>query len=113
MNIPVFHDDQHGTAIISAAGLINAVYLTGRRMEDVKMVVNGAGAASIACTELAKAMGVRPDNVILCDSKGVIYKGRTEGMTQWKSAHAVTTSDSTLADEIGRASCREGVSQHV
>src|SRR3546814_4581871 len=80
MNIPVFHDDQHGTAIISAAGLINAVHLTGRRMEDIKIVVNGAGAASIACTELAKAMGVKPNNVVLCDSKCVIYIGRTEVM---------------------------------
>src|SRR6201992_850064 len=76
MNIPVFHDDQHGTAIISAAGLINAAHLTGRRFEDMKVVVNGAGAASISCTELAKALGVK--HVIMCDSKGVIYRGRTE-----------------------------------
>ena len=110
MNIPVFHDDQHGTAIISAAGLINAVHLTGRRMEDIKIVVNGAGAASIACTELAKAMGVKPNNVVLCDSKGVIYKGRTEGMNQWKSAHAVETTDRTLADAMRGADVFFGLS---
>ncbi len=110
MNIPVFHDDQHGTAIISAAGLINAVHLTGRRMADIKIVVNGAGAASIACTELAKAMGVRPDNVVLCDSKGVIYKGRTEGMNQWKSAHAVETADRTLAEALKGADVFFGLS---
>jgi len=110
MNIPVFHDDQHGTAIIAAAGLINAVHLTGRRMEDVKIVVNGAGAASIACTELAKAMGVQPNNVVLCDSKGVIYKGRTEGMNQWKSAHAVETTDRTLAEALKGADVFFGLS---
>ena len=84
MNIPVFHDDQHGTAIIAAAGVINAAMLTGRELKDLKVVVNGAGAASIACTELIKALGVAGDNVIMCDSKGVIYQGRTEGMNQWK-----------------------------
>ena len=110
MNIPVFHDDQHGTAIISTAGLINALHLTGRDFADVKMVVNGAGAASISCTELAKAMGVRPDNVILCDSKGVIWRGRTEGMNQWKSAHAVETSARTLADAIEGADVFYGLS---
>lgn len=81
MNIPVFHDDQHGTAIITAAGLINACLLTGRDVGDVKVVVNGAGAAAIACTALIKAMGVPHDNVIMCDRSGVIYKGRTEKMT--------------------------------
>ncbi|MBO6635890.1 MAG: NADP-dependent malic enzyme, partial [Parvibaculum sp.] len=86
MDIPVFHDDQHGTAIITAAGLINALYLTGRDIKDVKMVVNGAGSAGIACLELVKAMGLPHENAILCDTKGVIYKGRTEGMNQWKSA---------------------------
>ena len=110
MNIPVFHDDQHGTAIISAAGLINAVHLTGRRMEDIKIVVNGAGAASIACTELAKAMGVSANNVVMCDSKGVIYKGRTAGMNQWKSAHAVETADRTLADALKGADVFFGLS---
>src|SRR3546814_13481181 len=86
MNIPVFHDDQHGTAIITAAGLINACYLTGRDLATVKVVVNGAGAAAIACTELIKAMGVRHENVVMCDRTGTIYQGRTEGMDQWKSA---------------------------
>ena len=110
MNIPVFHDDQHGTAIISAAGLINALRITRRDIKDIKMVVNGAGAASIACTELAKAMGVPAGNVIMCDSKGVIYKGRTEGMNQWKSAHAVETEDRTLADAMRGADVFMGLS---
>lgn len=110
MNIPVFHDDQHGTAIIAAAGLINAAHITGRALSEIKMVVNGAGAASISCTELAKALGVRPDNVILCDSKGVIYRGRTEGMNQWKSAHAAETSARTLADAIAGADVFLGLS---
>ncbi len=100
MDIPVFHDDQHGTAIVAAAGLINACHLTGRDLRDTKLVVNGAGAASIACVELVKAMGMRTENVILCDTKGVIYQGRTEGMNQWKSAHAVPTRARTLADAI-------------
>nr|WP_294546366.1 NADP-dependent malic enzyme [uncultured Rhodopila sp.] len=100
MDIPVFHDDQHGTAIVAAAGLINACHLTGRSLRDVKLVVNGAGAAAIACVELMKAMGVRPDHVILCDTKGVVYQGRTEGMNQWKSAHAAVTSARTLSQAI-------------
>ncbi len=91
MDIPVFHDDQHGTAIIAAAGLINALHLTGRQMKDIKVGSNGAGAASIACVELIKAMGVKHQNVILVDREGVIYQGREEGMNQWKSAHAVKT----------------------
>src|SRR5471030_2666693 len=91
MDIPIFHDDQHGTAIVSAAGLINALHLTGRNIKDIKMVVNVAGAASIACIELVKAMGMPHENAILVDTKGVIYQGRTEGMNQWKSAHAVRT----------------------
>src|ERR687889_917490 len=85
MKIPVFHDDQHGTAIITAAGLINACHLTNRKLADVRVVVNGAGAAAIACTELIKAMGVPHGNVIMCDRKGVIYQGREDGMDQWKS----------------------------
>ncbi|GAA4708826.1 NADP-dependent malic enzyme [Sphingomonas lutea] len=97
MNIPVFHDDQHGTAIITAAGLINACALTGREFKDIKVVVNGAGAAAIACTELIKAMGVRGDNVTMCDRKGVIHKGRTD-LDQWKSAHAIDTPARDLAD---------------
>jgi malate dehydrogenase (oxaloacetate-decarboxylating)(NADP+) len=110
MNIPVFHDDQHGTAIIATAGLLNALHLTGRSPKDIKLVVNGAGAASIACTELAKALGVPSDQVILCDSKGVIYKGRTEGMNQWKSAHAAATEDRTLADAVRGADVFFGLS---
>src|SRR5919198_293554 len=85
LDIPVFHDDQHGTAIIATAGLINALHLTGRKLKDVKMVVNGAGAASIACVELLKSMGLPHGNVIMCDTKGVIYQGRAESMNQWKS----------------------------
>src|SRR3954466_13775683 len=100
MDIPVFHDDQHGTAIISAAGVINAAHLTNRRLEDLKVVCNGAGAAGIACIELLKSMGVKSDNVILCDTKGVVYRGRTEGMNQWKSAHAVNTKARTLSDAM-------------
>src|SRR5215468_3333556 len=97
LDIPVFHDDQHGTAIIAAAGLINALDLTGREIADTKLVCNGAGAAGIACLELLRAIGFAPSNVILCDTKGVVYKGRTEGMNQWKSAHAVETKARTLA----------------
>jgi malate dehydrogenase (oxaloacetate-decarboxylating)(NADP+) len=100
MDIPVFHDDQHGTAIISAAGVINAAHLTKRRLEDIKVVVNGAGAAGIACLELLKSMGVKGENMLLCDTKGVIYRGRTEGMNQWKSAHAVETKARTLSDAM-------------
>jgi len=100
MDIPVFHDDQHGTAIISAAGVINAAHLTGRKLEDIKVVTNGAGAAGIACIELLKSMGVRSENVVLCDTKGVVYRGRTEGMNQWKSAHAVETKARSLADAM-------------
>ncbi|MEG8044340.1 NADP-dependent malic enzyme [Sphingomonas faeni] len=109
MNIPVFHDDQHGTAIITAAGLINACLLTGRKLSEVKIVVNGAGAAAIACTELVKAMGVRGDNVILCDRKGVIYQGR-EGVDQWKSAHAAVTETRTLTEALVGADVFLGLS---
>ncbi len=100
MDIPVFHDDQHGTAIISTAGIINALHLTGRNIEDIKVVVNGAGAAGIACLELLKAMGLPNANAILCDSKGVVYRGRTNGMNQWKSAHAVETKARSLEDAV-------------
>ena len=110
MDIPIFHDDQHGTAIVSAAGLINALHLTGRNIKDIRMVVNGAGAASIACIELVKAMGLPPENAILCDTKGVIYQGRTEGMNQWKSAHAVRTKARTLAEAIKGADVFFGLS---
>lgn len=110
MSIPVFHDDQHGTAIITLAGLINAADITGRSLKSLKIVVNGAGAAGIACIELVKAMGVPHDNVILCDTKGVIYKGRTEGMNQWKSAHAVDTSARTLEEALKGADVFLGLS---
>ncbi|WP_198377706.1 NADP-dependent malic enzyme [Neoroseomonas rubea] len=110
MDIPVFHDDQHGTAIVAAAGLINAIHLTGRDIATTRLVINGAGAASIACAELVKAMGMRPENVILCDTKGVIWRGRTEGMNQWKSAHAVTTSARTLAQALDGADVFFGLS---
>jgi malate dehydrogenase (oxaloacetate-decarboxylating)(NADP+) len=110
MDIPVFHDDQHGTAIIAAAGLLNALHLTGRNIKDIKMVVNGAGAASIACVELVKAMGMPHDNAILCDTKGVIYQGRTEGMNQWKSAHAVKTDARTLEEAMKGADVFLGLS---
>ena len=110
MDIPVFHDDQHGTAIITAAGLINALYLTKRDIKDIKVVVNGAGSAGIACLELIKAMGLPHDNAILCDTKGVIYKGRTEGMNQWKSAHAVTTDARSLEEAMQGADVFLGLS---
>jgi malate dehydrogenase (oxaloacetate-decarboxylating)(NADP+) len=110
MDIPVFHDDQHGTAIICAAGMINAAHLTGRKLEDLKVVVNGAGAAGIACLELIKSMGVKSENVILCDTKGVVYRGRTEGMNQWKSAHAIQTKARTLAEAIKGADVVLGLS---
>jgi malate dehydrogenase (oxaloacetate-decarboxylating)(NADP+) len=109
MKIPVFHDDQHGTAIITAAGLINACHLTGRVLKEVRVVVNGAGAAAIACTELIKAMGVRHDHVIMCDRKGVIYQGR-EGLDQWKSAHAVDTDRRTLVEALAGADVFLGLS---
>ena len=109
MNIPVFHDDQHGTAIICAAGLINACLLTGRRLDEVKVVVNGAGAAAIACTELMKAMGVRHDNVIMCDREGVIYQGR-EDINQWQSAHAAATDRRTLTEALNGADVFLGLS---
>jgi len=110
MNIPVFHDDQHGTAIITAAGLINACLLTGRDIRDAKVVVNGAGAAAIACTSLIKAMGLPGDQLIMCDRTGVIYRGREEAMDQWKSAHAVDTTARTLAEALEGADVFLGLS---
>ncbi|RUV54300.1 NADP-dependent malic enzyme [Mesorhizobium sp. M5C.F.Ca.IN.020.29.1.1] len=110
MDIPVFHDDQHGTAIISAAGLINALEITGRDMKTTKMVCNGAGAAGIACIELMKAMGFAPENIVLCDTKGVVFQGRTEGMNQWKSAHAVKTDARSLAEALDGADVFLGLS---
>ncbi len=110
MDIPVFHDDQHGTAVICAAGLINALHLSKKKIEDVRIVVNGAGAAGIACLELLKFMGVRHENCIMCDTKGVIYQGRTEGMNQWKSAHALNTKLRSLEDAMKGADVFLGVS---
>ncbi len=110
MDIPVFHDDQHGTAIVAAAGLINAMHLTGRDPKTTKLVVNGAGAAAIACVELLKAMGFTPSNIILCDTKGVVYQGRTEGMNQWKSGHAVATPTRTLEQALEGADAFFGLS---
>ena len=110
LDIPVFHDDQHGTAIISAAGLINACKITGRELKDVKLVLCGAGAAGIASLELVKAMGVRAENCIAVDNTGVIYRGRSAGMNQWKSAHAVETDARTLADAMKGADAFFGLS---
>ena len=111
MDIPVFHDDQHGTAIIAAAGLLNACEITGRDIHSTRLVVNGAGAAGIACVELLKAIGFAPNNVMLCDTKGVIYQGRTAGMNQWKSGHAVITDSRSLADAMVGADIFFGLSQ--
>jgi malate dehydrogenase (oxaloacetate-decarboxylating)(NADP+) len=110
LDIPVFHDDQHGTAIIAAAGLINALELTGREIKSTKMVCNGAGAAGIACLELLRAVGFRPENMILCDTKGVIYEGRTEGMNQWKSGFAIKTDARTLTEAMAGADVFFGLS---
>ena len=110
MDIPVFHDDQHGTAVICAAGLINALHLSGKKIQDVKIVLNGAGAAGIACIELLKSMGAKHNNCIVCDTKGVIYQGRTEGMNQWKAAHAISTELRSLEDAMSGADVFLGVS---
>jgi malate dehydrogenase (oxaloacetate-decarboxylating)(NADP+) len=110
LDIPVFHDDQHGTAIIAAAGLLNALDLTGRDIAGTKLVCNGAGAAGIACLELLRAIGFRPENLVLCDTKGVIYEGRQEGMNQWKSGFAVKTQARSLADALKGADVFFGVS---
>ena len=110
MDIPVFHDDQHGTAIVAAAGLINAAHLTGRDLRKTRLVINGAGAAAIACAELLKAMGMHPENVVLCDTKGVVYRGRTAGMNQWKSAHATDTKARSLAEALEGADVFFGLS---
>jgi len=110
LDIPVFHDDQHGTAIIAAAGLLNALDLTGRKIEETKLVCNGAGAAGIASLELLRSIGFRPENMLLCDTKGVIYEGRKDGMNQWKSAYAVKTSKRTLAEAFEGADVAFGLS---
>ncbi len=110
LNIPVFHDDQHGTAIIAAAGLINALEIIGKKLEDIRIVVNGAGAAGIACAKLAIDLGARPENVMLADSKGVIYKGRTAGMNPYKERYAVDTEARSLEDAMNGADVFFGVS---
>src|SRR6266446_6139733 len=110
LDIPVFHDDQHGTAIIASAGLLNALALTGRDISNTRLVCNGAGAAGIASLELLRAIGFRPENLTLCDTKGVIYEGRTDGMNQWKSAFAVKTKARTLADAMEGADVFYGLS---
>ena len=109
VDIPIFHDDQHGTAIITTAGLINALDISGKSIKDVKIVVNGAGASAIACTELFKNSGVPNENVTMCDRKGVIYRGR-EGVDQWKSKHAIDTKDRTLEQAIKGADVVLGLS---
>jgi malate dehydrogenase (oxaloacetate-decarboxylating)(NADP+) len=110
MDIPVFHDDQHGTAIIAAAGMINAIHLTGRDIKTTRLVCNGAGAAGIACLDLIKSIGFEPANVLLCDTKGVVYRGRQEGMNQWKSAHAIETPLRTLEEAMKGADIFFGLS---
>ncbi|MDA7468618.1 NAD-dependent malic enzyme [Candidatus Pelagibacter ubique] len=110
LDIPVFHDDQHGTAIITTAALLNALDISGKSIKDIKVVVNGAGASAIACTNLFKNSGVLSENVIMLDRKGVVYRGRTEGMDQWKSAHAVETKKRTLEEAINGADVFLGLS---
>ncbi len=110
LDVPVFHDDQHGTAIITMASIINALHLTGRDLATTRIVINGAGSAGIACAELIKAMGARPDSIILCDTRGVIYQGREDGMNQWKSAHAAKTKLRSLAEAMEGADLFLGLS---
>lgn len=110
MQIPVFHDDQHGTAIVTAAGLINAAYLTNRTLETMKIVVNGAGAAALACIDLLLSLGVRQQNLVLCDTKGVIYRGRTAGMNEWKEKYATDTNLRSLAQVMQGADMFLGLS---
>jgi malate dehydrogenase (oxaloacetate-decarboxylating)(NADP+) len=110
MNIPVFHDDQHGTAIISSAALINALSLIGKKIEEIRIVVNGAGASGMACAQMAISLGVRPENLVMCDTKGVIYKGRTEGMNVYKERFAVDTSARSLEDAMAGADVVYGLS---
>ncbi len=110
LDIPVFHDDQHGTAIIAAAGLINACHITGRKLEDIKVAVSGAGAAGLSCAGLIRHLGVRPENILMCDSRGVVYEGRTEKMDQFKSAFAVKTEKRTLAEAMDGADVFLGLS---
>jgi malate dehydrogenase (oxaloacetate-decarboxylating)(NADP+) len=110
MSIPVFHDDQHGTAIISGAALINACHLTKRKLNKVKVVFNGAGAAAVSCANIFIKLGVSPKNILMCDSKGVIYKGRTDGMNKYKEKFAVETKARTLTDAFEGADVFVGLS---
>jgi malate dehydrogenase (oxaloacetate-decarboxylating)(NADP+) len=110
LSIPVFHDDQHGTAIISGAGLINALEISGKKIGDLKVVVNGAGAAGIACSNFYVHLGIKKESIRLCDTKGVIYKGRTQGMNEYKEAYAVDTAERTLADAVKDADMFLGLS---
>src|SRR5690606_32494584 len=109
LDIPVFHDDQHGTAIISAAGLINACEVTGRRLDEIKVVLSGAGAAGLSSIGLVKALGVKAENTVIVDRDGVVYKGRP-GMDQWKAAHATDTPHRTLAEAMVGADAVLGLS---
>ena len=111
MDIPVFHDDQHGTAIITAAGIMNACHLTGRKLEETKIVFNGAGAAGIACLQLILDCGIKKENAILCDSRGVIYQGRTDGMNEWKEKYVNDTDKRTLEEALDGADVFVGVSK--
>ncbi|MFP3015119.1 MAG: malic enzyme-like NAD(P)-binding protein [Wolbachia sp.] len=108
MDIPVFHDDQHGTAVVVAAGIENALDIVGKKLEDVKIIMNGAGAAGIACLEILKSMGAK--NIVLCDKQGVIYKGRNEDMNEWKEKYAIDTSERSLLDTIKGADVFIGLS---
>ncbi len=110
LDIPVFHDDQHGTAIISTAGLINACHIAGKRLEDVKVVLAGAGAAGLSSIALMKAVGVRKENTVIVDREGVVYMGRPHGMDQWKVAHATATPLRTLAEAMVGADVVLGLS---
>ena len=110
LDIPVFHDDQHGTAIIAAAGIINACHITGRKMEDLKVAVSGAGAAGLSCAGLIRHLGVKAENILMCDSSGVVYEGRTEKMDQFKSGFAVKTAKRTLAEAVDGADVLLGLS---
>ena len=110
LDIPVFHDDQHGTAIISSAGLANALEVVGKKHSEIRLVISGAGASAISCAELAIRWGVKRENIMLCDSKGVVYKGRTEGMNKYKERFLVETNARTLADAVRGADVFYGLS---
>ena len=110
LDIPIFHDDQHGTAIITLAALINALDISKKSIKNIKIVVNGAGASAIACTNLFKSSGVPDQNIIMLDSKGVIYRSR-DNVDQWKSAHAIETKSRTLKDAIKGADVFLGLSK--